>query len=113
MGEEGIPKPVERTINLSGRFSCRQFVIRELTGMDEIEIGECVDRRLSGRKMPTDAAQAGAIIALTHQRESLRRSLVSVDGKSVNQDGVAYAHLERHTVRTINRMQQEFNKLPS
>ena len=111
---EALPKQ-ELRVPLKGELkglSCKWFVMRELDGMDDIEIGVWVDKRstsaVSGGK---NAATMIAAAVSLQQHEAMRRALVSVNGVPVNVGGVPFKEFDRWSHRTMRVVQEAFRKL--
>jgi hypothetical protein len=91
------------------RCSVREFVMRELNGHDEKDIGAWMDLAIAAN--PAIATDALKLMQL-ERKESMRRALVSVDGEPVDQShGVPYAPLDGWTKRTMQFLGNAFNAL--
>jgi hypothetical protein len=94
------------------RYECpenctvKEFVIRELTGHDDIQIAAWVDRKASA-----SIAENFVAVYELKRNEAIRCSLVTVDGKPVNEHGVPYAALDDWSVRTLAFLTKAFNSL--
>lgn len=79
-------------------LDCREVVMRELTGDDDLVVAVWTDRKLSQNKILATSATG---MFSTQTREEVRRSLVAVDGKLVaNADDVPYAEMDGFTSAT-------------
>ena len=86
-------------------YSCQSFVLRELTAGDQREAALWADRR-------RDATSDSPLAQFQQERfEALRLSLVEVDGKPVNQDGIPFLALDDWTYRTLVFARLAFNSL--
>lgn len=85
-------------------FSCKEFVMRELSGEDELEAAKWADKRRS-------EADTGALAVMnSEQREAIRLSLVSVDGEPVGGD-IPYMAIDKWNLRTMRLVRHAFNDL--
>jgi hypothetical protein len=76
--------------------SVQSVVMRELDGQDDIEASIWAD------KNATSAIKDSAVAAMiADQRESVRLSLLEVDGKPVNHDGLPFMAMDNWTSRTM------------
>jgi len=79
----------------------REVVMRELDGQDDIEASIWAD------KNATSAIKGSAVAAMVaDQRESIRLSLLEVDGLPVNHDGIPYRAMDDFTSVTFRFLQQ-------
>lgn len=104
--KNGAPAKQQKTFYLPPRCSCREFVMRELDGNDDLAIALWVEQRTSS----IDGANVVAIVE-NKRREALRRALVSVDGAPVNVDGVPYYGMDGWSARTMVFVHNAFNDL--
>lgn len=89
----------ERTFKLPERCSAKEFVMREIDGHDEKDIGAWIDLAIAANPIIAGSKDK---LQEAENRESIRRSLVSVDGVEVNLNGVPYSGLEGWNRRTMN-----------
>lgn len=96
---------LKKRYRLPPGMSCREFVMRELDASDEIEAAIWADKRRG-------SAQDGVLSMVGgEQREAMRLSLVSVDGKPVNVDGVPFMGIDKWSYRTMRYVQRAFANL--
>lgn len=99
-------KRERRYHDLPKNASCREFVIRELDGTDDLTVGMWVDRKV------TDVIANNAVALMDlRKHEAMRCSLVSVDGKEVNLHNVPYAAMDTWTQRTLTALATAFHRL--
>lgn len=84
----------------------REFVMRELDGLDDIEIAAWVERK-------TTSITGGSYKQemQLERIEAMRRAIVSVDGETVNVNGVPYAGFDRWPHRTRLHAHNAFNEM--
>lgn len=85
---------------------CEVVVMRELSGQDEIEAAIMADRNATSAVKESAFASVAA-----DQREALRLSLVMVDGRRVNHDGVPFRELDDFSMATIGQLLAYFRDL--
>lgn len=86
--------------------SVGEVVMRELDGEDDIEASIWAD------KNATSALKESAVAAMVaDQRESMRLSLLEVDGVPVNHDGLPYMKADRWSSKTWRCMQSFYADL--
>jgi len=85
---------------------CREVVMRELEAKDDIQSAIWADQNASS------ALKGSAIAAIqADKRESIRCSLVEVDGEPVNLDGVPFMAMDSWSHRTLIYIEAFFNDL--
>lgn len=105
---QGVRGLLTRRFALPSRCSVKEFVMREIDGHDEKDIGAWMDLAIAGNP---SIAQDAVKLMLLERHESMRRALVSVDGETVNQAGVPYAGLDGWTKRTMQFVGNAFNAI--
>lgn len=87
---------------------CKTVVMRELDGDDDIQIAIWLDQQ-----EVADGKGAVAVVGAMkrEQRESVRCSLVMVDGKRVNENGVQFAPFDKWRQHTKVALSMFFNEL--
>ena len=89
-------KRIRKRYNLPDGLDVKSVVMRELDADDDIESAIWADANANS------ALQGSAIAAIQgDKKESIRISLVEVDGEPVNQDGVPYKGMDRWSHRTM------------
>lgn len=103
------PTPEPNGHRIMKRYSLPDYcdvatlVMRELDGTDEIEAAIWADKNKSS------ALASSPIAAMeSEQRESIRLSLVEVDGEPVNVGGIPYAAMNDWSYRTMRFVNQFF-----
>jgi len=86
-------------------FSCKSFVMRELNAKDELEASIWADKTRS------EAADGPLAMIGSEHRESVRLSLVYVDGNRVNHNGVPFTAMNDWSMKTMRLLMQAFNDL--
>lgn len=94
------------TLPANQGLNCSQVVMRELTGIDDLEIGLWVDARANA----TDRANMAKMLEL-ERRESTRRALVMVDGVLVNEHGAPFLGMDNYNHRTMRYLYEFFSEL--
>lgn len=85
---------------------CREVVMRELEAVDDVQSAIWADAHASS------ALKGSAIAAIqADKRESIRLSLVEVDGEPVNRDGVPFMAMDRWSHRTLIYIEAFFQDL--
>lgn len=88
---------------------CKTVIMRELDGDDDIQIAVWLDQQEAQSEGKGTAAVVGAM--KREQRESVRCSLVMVDGKRVNENGIAFAPFDKWKQTTKVALSAFFNEL--
>lgn len=96
-------KRMAKKFTLPTGCDCESFVVRELNGNDEIDAAVMADKSSSDLVKDSPIAQFGA-----ERRESLRLSLVEVDGKPVPQP---YLEMNHWSLKTLRVLMAAFNDL--
>ena len=94
-----------KRVPLPPGWDIREFVMRELDGTDDLEIGSWAERKM------TSAQDTLSAQLRVERREAVRCALVSVDGEPVNVDGVPYAGMDRWSHRLMVVVNTTFNEL--
>lgn len=89
------------------RFA-REFVMRELNGLDDIELGIWLEAAIEDNPL---IMESGVALQRAERHEAMRRALVSVDGSPVNVHGVPYKEFDRWSKRMMQFVGTAFNKL--
>lgn len=97
---------LQKRFTLPEGCSCREFVMRELDGNDELQIALWVEKKTTG----VIANNAIALMKL-ETRESQRMALVEVDAVAVNVNGIPYAAFDKWTQRTMRFAIDAFGEL--
>jgi hypothetical protein len=85
--------------------NCRAFVMRELTGEDDLDIAFRVDARATSAIRASDEA-----MKVVRQKEAIRQALVEVDGKPVG-GAVPYMAIDRWSQPEWTALILAFNSL--
>lgn len=88
--------------------SIKKFVMRQIDGLDERDVGAWMDAALA--RDPSIREDAGKYMQLK-QNECMRRALVSVDGKVVNQHGAPFMGMETWNKRTMGAVVSAYHEL--
>lgn len=88
------------------RCSVGSFRVRELTVRDDDEVSIWTDKNAPGAVRGEQRAYS-----LARMREAWRLSLVEVDGKAVNVDGVPYMEMDAWNQRTVRLLIEAFEEL--
>lgn len=103
----GVSGRLTKRYPMPKRCDCREFVMRELDGNDEIEISLWVERKMSAHP-----SRENPLAWTTVQRnEEMKRALMEVDGKAVNVDGVPFDEMDEWSERTKKFMRMAFDEL--
>lgn len=96
-----LPKPK------AGRsaYNCKSFVMRELIGKDQHEAAMMADMR---KRAVPDTAFAQAQL---ERDEAMRLSVVEVDGRPTNIDGVPFIEMDNYNYQTLYLMRLAFNEM--
>jgi hypothetical protein len=100
----GRPR-VMRRYALPPGCSVRTFVMRQLTGIEDLEAAIMADKTA-----PAAARESMGAAITVEQREKVRMALVEVDGKRVNGD-TPYMALDHWNVRTIRFAERAYIEL--
>lgn len=84
--------------------NCKSFVMRELRGTDEKQAAMLADKMSSSAD-----GEAGRLNQA--MRESMRLSLVYVDGQRVNENGVPYLDMDKWTSKTMRLALEAYQEL--
>ena len=100
------PHLTAKRYQLPDYCTVREVVMRELDGQDDIEASIWAD------KNATSAIRGSAVAAMVaDQRESIRLSLLEVDGVPVNHDGIPFTAMDDWTSVTFRFLQQFYADL--
>jgi len=100
------PPRLRKRYTLPDYCDCREVVMRELEATDDIQSAIWADAHA------TSALKGSAVAAIqADRRESIRLSMVEVDGEPVNVDGVPFMGMDRWSHRTLIYVEAFFNDL--
>jgi hypothetical protein len=100
------PHLMAKRFQLPDYCSIREVVMRELDGQDDIEASIWAD------KNATSAIKGSAVAAMVaDQRESIRLSLLEVDGTPVNHDGIPFMAMDDFTSVTFRFLLQFYSDM--
>lgn len=86
--------------------SVKTFVVRELDGNDIVEAGRWLDVKLT----PAERMDLPKLFE-AQRRERMRRSLVQVDGRPVNVDGLPFAEMDDWSHKTLLVLERAYQRL--
>lgn len=84
----------------------QEFVMREVTGQDEIEAAIWAEKG-----MTTAQSSSAMAIYSAQRRECMRLALVEVDGAQVNHDGIPFKQMDYYSIKTMLFLTYAFNKM--
>ena len=101
-----LPAPhlLRKRFTLPAGCSVGSFVMRELTGPDELEAAMWADK-----KMDKDRRSDAVAVMEGEQREAMRLAFTEVDGEPVNHDGIPFVAMDLWTYRTMRFAQTAFS----
>jgi hypothetical protein len=100
------PHLMAKRYTLPDYCSVQSVVMRELDGQDDIEASVWADKNAS-----STVKESAVAAMVADQRESIRLSLLEVDGKPVNHDGLPFMEMDNWTSRTFRFLMQFYGDL--
>ena len=100
------PHLTAKRYTLPSYCSVQSVVMRELDGQDDIEASVWADKNAS-----STVKESAVAAMVADQRESIRLSLLEVDGKPVNHDGLPFMAMDHWSSRTFRFLQQFYGDL--
>lgn len=104
-GQKNTPRVMKR-YRLPAYCDCREVIMRELDGKDELEAAIWADKHKSSAAADSPFAELQA-----DHREAMRLSLVQVDGVAVNVGGVPFMAMNDWSLRTMRMISAFFADL--
>lgn len=96
---------MEKRVELGEGFSVREFVLREMTGEDQINAAT-----MAAKMLTKVQAKIDSVVELVKLRQMIQTTLVSVDGAPVNGDA-PFLGLKKWTCKTIGKAEKAFVEL--
>jgi len=93
------------------RFPFKSIKMREICGDDEVTIGAWADQRLAFKGLSKKADKDRSVVDDALAQESVRISIVEVDGEAVNLNGVPFARMDQWSRRTLRFVGAAFRQL--
>jgi predicted Holliday junction resolvase-like endonuclease len=102
---------VQRELFAPPGLPFKSIVMRELDGNDDVDIGVWVDQQLALQNVDMKSNAAAVKIMEIQRRESIRRSIVSIDGAEVNKHSAPFGAMDRWSRRTMQFVGSAFQAL--